>query len=265
MKTYFVDSFTDEKFKGNPAAVCLPDTELDSKTMQKIATEIGFSETAFIKQISDNVYSIRFFSPKTEIPLCGHATLASSKIVFDTTSFENIKFINYENVELFIEKAGNKIKMQFPVYDTEETAVSQKMIEALGISEVSNTRYSPKNKIILIEIKNAAELANLKPDFAALVNSHTGISGVLVTAVSDNEIFDFHYRYFWPWAGTNEDPVTGGVQTFLTKYWAEKLNKTKLNAYQSSLRTGMMRTELVDDKVFIFGEAVKVLEGEFIL
>ncbi|MBP1222842.1 PhzF family phenazine biosynthesis protein [Flavobacterium sp. 1355] len=265
MKTYFVDSFTNEKFKGNPAAVCLPERELDSKTMQSIAIEIGFSETAFIKQISDNIYSIRFFSPKTEIPLCGHATLASSKIIFDTTSFENIKFINCENVELFIEKTAAKIKMQFPVYDTEETEVPQKMTAALGISEIVNKRYSPKNKIILIEIKSAAELANLKPDFAALINSHTGINGVLVTAVSDNESFDFHYRYFWPWAGTNEDPVTGGIQTFLTKYWAQKLNKTKLNAYQSSLRTGSMRTELAEDKVFIFGEAVTVLEGQFIL
>lgn len=263
MKTYFVDSFTNEKFKGNPAAVCLPDTELDSQTIQSIATEIGFSETAFIKQISGNVYSIRFFSPKTEIPLCGHATLASSKIVFDTTSFQNIKFINAENVELIIEKVENKIKMQFPVYDTEETEVPQNMLEALGISEVTNKRYSPKNKIILIEIKSATELANLNPDFTALLNSHTGINGVLITAVSDNEKFDFYYRYFWPWAGTNEDPVTGGIQTFLTKYWAEKLNKTKLNAFQSSLRTGTMSTELIEDKVFILGEAVTVLEGEF--
>jgi PhzF family phenazine biosynthesis protein len=263
MKTYFVDSFTNEKFKGNPAAVCLPNKELDSETMQNIATEIGFSETAFIKQISDNNYSIRFFSPKTEIPLCGHATLASSKIVFDTTSFENIKFINAENVELPIAKVGNKIKMQFPVYDTQEIDVPQEMIDALGISEISNKRYSPKNKIILIEIKSAIELANLKPDFTALLNSYTGINGVLVTAVSDTENFDFHYRYFWPWSGTNEDPVTGGVQTFLTKYWSERLNKTKFNAYQSSSRTGTMSTELVADKVFILGEAVTVLEGEF--
>nr|WP_315242003.1 PhzF family phenazine biosynthesis protein [uncultured Flavobacterium sp.] len=265
MKTYFVDSFTNEKFKGNPAAVCLLERELESKTMQNIAIEIGFSETAFIKQISDNIYSIRFFSPKTEIPLCGHATLASSKIIFDTTLLQNIKFINYENVELFIEKVGNKIKMQFPVYDTEQIEVPQKMTEALGISEIVNKRYSPKNKIILIEIKSATELANLKPDFTALLNSHTGINGVLVTAVSDNETFDFHYRYFWPWAGTNEDPVTGGIQTFLTKYWAEKLNKTKFNAYQSSLRTGTMSTELLDDKIFILGEAVTVLKGEFVL
>lgn len=265
MKTYFVDSFTNEKFKGNPAAVCLPDITLDAESMQNIAAEIGFSETAFIKQITGNTYSIRFFSPKTEIPLCGHATLASSKIVFSTTSFDTIKFINHDNVELDIEKEGHKIKMQFPVYDTEPTEVPQKMLDALGISETIVKRYSPNNKIILIEIESAQELANLKPDFTALINSHTGISGVLVTAVSDHENFNFHYRYFWPWSGTNEDPVTGGVQTFLTKYWATRLNKNKLNAYQSSLRTGTMSTELLENKVSITGEAVIVLEGNFIL
>ncbi|MBL7723261.1 MAG: PhzF family phenazine biosynthesis isomerase [Chitinophagaceae bacterium] len=265
MKTYFVDSFTREKFKGNPAAVCLPDTVLEVDTMQKIATEIGFSETAFIKQISDNTYSIRFFTPKIEIPLCGHATLASSKILFETTSFDSIKFINCNNVELFVEKIENKIKMQFPVYDTEEIEMPQQMLDALGISEIVNKRYSPKNKIILLEIKSASELANLKPNFTALINSYSGINGVLVTAISDSESFDFHYRYFWPWAGTNEDPVTGGIQTFLTKYWATKLNKRKLNAYQSSLRTGTMSTEFLQDNVCILGEAVIVLEGQFIL
>ncbi len=265
MKTYFVDSFTSEKFKGNPAAVCLPDNNLDIDTMQKIATEIGFSETAFIKQITGNTYSIRFFTPKIEIPLCGHATLASSKVVFDTTSFDCITFINCNNVELFIEKVDNKIKMQFPVYDTEEIEVPQQMLDALRIFEIINKRHSPKNKIILLEIKSASELANLKPDFTALINSYTGINGVLVTAISDSESFDFHYRYFWPWAGTNEDPVTGGIQTFLTKYWATKLNKTKLNAYQASSRTGTMSTEFLQDKVYILGEAVTVLEGQFIL
>lgn len=265
MKTYFVDAFTDEKFKGNPAAVCLPDTILDADIMQKIATEIGFSETAFIKNITDNIYSIRFFTPKIEIPLCGHATLASSKIIFNTTSYDNIKFINCNNVELFIEKVESKIKMQFPSYETEQIEVPELMLNALGITQIVNKRYNHEHKIILIEIKSAMELSNLKPDFAALINSYTGINGVLVTAISDSENFDFHYRYFWPWAGTNEDPVTGSIQTFLTKYWATKLNKTKLNAYQSSLRTGTMSTELLQNNVCILGEAVIILEGKFIL
>jgi PhzF family phenazine biosynthesis protein len=265
MKTYFVDSFTNEKFKGNPAAICLPESALAVDTMQKIAAEIGFSETAFILNVSDNSYNIRFFTPKIEIPLCGNATLAAAKIIFDTTSFETIQFITCENIELWIEKVANKIKMQFPIYDTEEIEVPQSMFEALGVSEIVNTRYSPQNKIILIEIKTAIELTHLKPDFATLIKSYTGINGVLVTSISDSENFDFHYRYFWPWAGTDEDPVTGSIQTFLTKYWATKLNKTKLNAYQSSARTGTMSTELLPDKVCILGEAVTVLEGQFIL
>ena len=263
MKTYFVDSFTNQKFKGNPAAVCINESDLDNATMQSIATEIGFSETAFIKKISDDTYSIRFYTPKKEIPLCGHATLASSKIIFDTTTLENINFFNCENVELKIVKADDKIVMQFPVYETHELDIPKSILDAIGIDKTITTRFSPKNKIILIEIEDSATLANLKPDFPALINSYSDINGVLVTAQSNNSGFDFHYRYFWPWASTNEDPVTGGVQTFLTKYWATKLNKNKLKSFQSSLRTGMMTTELLQDKLLIYGEAVTVFEGEF--
>ncbi len=260
---YQIDSFTKEKFKGNPAAVCIVESDLASTIMQSIATEIGFSETAFIKQIADETYSIRFYSPKMEIPLCGHATLASSKIVFDTTTTQNINFFNSENIELKIRKDGDKIIMQFPVYETHDIDVPDSTLKAIGINKTVNTRFSPKNKIILIEIDNDETLAQLKPDFPSLINSYQGINGVLVTASSSNTDFDFHYRYFWPWAGTNEDPVTGGVQTFLTKYWASKLNKNKLKSFQSSLRTGMMTTELLQDKVLIYGEAVTVFEGEF--
>ena len=263
MKTFFVDSFTDQKFKGNPASVCLAETELSNSTMQSIAAEIGFSETAFIKKLDSDTYSIRFFTPKKEIPLCGHATLASSKIIFDLTGINAVTFINCENVEFKTSKGNDgRIAMQFPVYDTEEREVPKLMLDALGITTTVNTRYSPENKIILIEINNADELARLSPDFAALIKSYSGINGVLITARSNKTDFDFHYRYFWPWAGTNEDPVTGGVQTFLTKYWAGKLNKNKFKAFQPSLRTGMMSIELFPDKVLIYGEAVTVLEGE---
>jgi PhzF family phenazine biosynthesis protein len=263
MNTYFVDAFTNQKFKGNPAAVCIVESDLDSTIMQSIAREIGFSETAFIKIISGNTYSIRFYSPKMEIPLCGHATLAASKIIFDTTTHEEINFLNCENIELKIKKEGDTIVMQFPVYETHKIDVPNATLDALGIHKTIATRFSPTNKIILIEIDNADILADLKPDFLALINSYQGINGVLVTAKSNSSDFDFHYRYFWPWAGTNEDPVTGGVQTFLTKYWATKLNKNKLKAFQSSFRTGTMATELLQDKVLIYGEAVTVFEGAF--
>jgi len=263
MKTYFVDSFTNEPFKGNPAGVCLLDKELSKEKMQLIAKEIGFSETAFVKEnTGKSNYSIRYFSPKKEIPLCGHATLASSKIIFDNTGLTKITFLTGENVELKIKKENENIVMSFPVYDTTSLIVPTTMLVALGIEEVIKTSYSPKNKIVILEINGANTLAALKPDFDALVKSYNNINGVLVTAPSNSIDYDFHYRYFWPWAGTNEDPVTGGVQTFLTKYWSEKLNKKRLKAFQSSERTGFMTVELQDDKVLIYGNAVIVLEGD---
>lgn len=232
--------------------------------MQQIAKEIGFSETAFLQKTDNrNTYHIRYFSPKKEIPLCGHATLASAKIIFETTDAEQILFITGEQVELFITKEGDNIVMEFPVYETTSLTVPDAMLVALGLTQVTKTSYSPKNKIIILEINDSSTLAALKPDFIALLKSYENINGVLVTAPSNDNVYDYHYRYFWPWSGTNEDPVTGGVQTFLAKYWAIKLNKTRLKTFQSSERTGFMTVELKDDKVLIFGRALILLEGEF--
>ena len=265
IKTYFVDSFTTEPFKGNPAGVCLLEHDISPEKMLNIAAEIGFSETAFVKKMDgDGVYSIRYFSPKKEIPLCGHATLAAAKIVFEKTAIGAISFTTVENLNLTITKSGDNIVMEFPVYDLTPLATPPAVLHALGLETVINTSYSPKNKIILLEISDSATLAALKPDFNALIHSYEGINGVLVTAASNTSAYDFHYRYFWPWAGTNEDPVTGGVQTFLAKYWSTRLNKTKMKAFQSSQRTGFMTVELIGDKVLIYGTAVIVLEGNLI-
>ena len=115
----------------------------------------------------------------------------------------------------------------------------------------------------MIEIDSAEALEKLKPDFDALLKSQNQINGVLVTALCLDTVHDFHYRYFWPWSGTNEDPVTGGVQTFLARYWALKLNKNRLRAFQSSFRTGSMDLDLFDDKVSITSQAVIMLEGSW--
>jgi len=262
MKSYFVDAFTNEPFKGNPAGVCFLEQELDKEVMLKIAREFGFSETAFIQKTNKhNAYTIRYFSPKKEIPLCGHATLASAKVIFENTDVNEILFVTSENLELVIKKYNEEIMMEFPVYDTIAATIPPGTLAALGLEKVINTVYSPKNKIIVLEIGDSQLLAGLTPDFDALLKSYENINGILVTARSANEEYDFHYRYFWPWAGTNEDPVTGGVQTFLAKYWAEKLNKKEMKAFQSSQRTGTMTVELRDNKVMIFGKAVIVLEG----
>jgi PhzF family phenazine biosynthesis protein len=263
IKTYFVDSFTSEPFKGNPAGVCILDDEMGSEKMLKIANEIGFSETAFIRKINDDhLYSIRYFSPKKEIALCGHATLASAKIIFEKTQASTISFITGENLNLTIGKSGSNIIMEFPIYDTVPLTTPKSVLTSLGLNDVINSSYSPKNKIILLEIADTETLAALNPDFNALIISYENINGVLVTAPSSTDQYDYHYRYFWPWAGTDEDPVTGGVQTFLAKYWSTRLSKKRMNAFQSSQRTGFMTVELNGDKVLIYGTAVIVFEGD---
>jgi len=262
METYIVDSFTDEAFKGNPAGVCFPQQEISDDKMLAIARELGLSETAFVKLSAENdSYRIRYFSPKQEIPLCGHATLASAKVLFKKTGVKNVLFVTAENVHLPVTETDGEITMTFPIYETVDIEVPQAVLDALQIKTVNNKAYNKQNKIILLEIDAAAHLAALSPDFNALVNSYTGINGVLVTAKSNKAGYDYDYRYFWPWAGTNEDPVTGGVQTFLAKYWSVRLNKTRMKAFQSSSRTGYMYIELKDDSVLIKSQAIIVLEG----
>lgn len=261
IKTFIVDAFTKEKFKGNPAGVCLLENDIKDATMLSIAQELGLSETAYIRRIErDNTFSIRYFSPKMEIPLCGHATLAAAKVIFKNFEINEIHFINVEQIDLLVKRQCDEIIMQFPVYDTITVTVPLTMLEALGLKGVINTALSKKNKIILLEISDPDILAALNPNFNALLNSYQNINGVLVTAPSSNKDYDYYYRYFWPWAGTNEDPVTGGVQTFLAKYWSEKLNKKIMKAFQSSKRTGYMTVELQKDKVLISSQAVITFE-----
>jgi PhzF family phenazine biosynthesis protein len=263
IETYIVDSFTDQPFKGNPAGVCLLQKELSENQMLSIAKELGFSETAFISKIDNKSnYSIRFFSPVMEIPLCGHATLASSKVIFQNESFEEINFHNIQKLQLNIKKEGEFIKMEFPIYNTIDATTPKELLDALGINEITNSEFNKETKILLIEIESPDILLNLNPNFEQLKKSHNSINGVLVTAKSNKEDFDFESRYFWPWSGTNEDPVTGGTHTFLAKYWSKRLNKTKMNSFQCSERTGFMEVELLsNEKMTIKGKAQLTLKG----
>ncbi|NND34330.1 MAG: PhzF family phenazine biosynthesis protein [Saprospiraceae bacterium] len=267
MKTYIVDSFTDKAFAGNPAGVCLLEHPISSDIMLSIAGELGFSETAFLsKKGRDNTYSIRFFSPKREIPLCGHATLASSHVIFRNTDHSKIHFINMNGLHLFAEKKGESIMMEFPSYKTIPSRAPESLLHALGIEDVVSVEFNVETQILLLEITETEILSNLTPDFVALEKSHSGINGVVVTAGSQDGEFDFHSRYFWPWSGTNEDPVTGGTHTFLTPYWGKKLGKKKMRAFQSSKRGGFMNVEIANnDNVRISGQAVIIFEGTLFL
>jgi len=266
METYIVDSFTDEAFKGNPAGVCILSTAISEDKMLKIAQELNLSETAFIQQKeNENSYSIRYFSPVMEIPLCGHATLASAKVLFENSNLNEIQFTTFQNLAIITKKTGNEITMEFPVYETEPATVPLALLDALGLSSFKNCAYNNETNILLLEISSTEALGKLTPDFEALVKTHNTINGVLVTAASSGE-YDFHSRYFWPWSGSNEDPVTGATHTFLTKYWSKRLNKTKMKSFQASKRTGFLKIELIENnQLLIKGEAVLIFKGQLLI
>lgn len=262
IKTYIIDAFTTALFKGNQAAVCLLENELDENTMLNIAKEFGFSETAFVVKQNTDSFSIRYFSPAQEIPLCGHATLASSKALF--TEYEDLPKITFYTRFGHVLKIFRKeelIEMYFPLHDTEKSTADEEIKKALGISEILNCEYNKFHNILLMEIQSGVVLQNLKPDFYALRNIKTTVSGVLLTAKSVHKNYDYEYRYFFPWSGVDEDPVTGGVQSFLGKYWANKLDKKIMRAYQSLARTGSMEVELMKDSVVIRSSAVIFSSG----
>jgi PhzF family phenazine biosynthesis protein len=262
IRTFIVDAFTDTPFKGNPAGVCFVDPQLTDERMLQIAQELNLSETAFLSPLGPvGTFAIRYFSPKMEIPLCGHATLVSAKVIFSTNELTEVHFINIQDLKLSARELDGQITMEFPVYETRPADAPPALLSALGIEVIRNAVFNEETRILLLETSDTEQLARLDPDFGALQRSHDSINGVLVTAPSVSDGYDFHSRYFWPWSGTNEDPVTGGTHTFLVNYWATRLGKTKMKSFQSSKRTGFMDVELVDGKLLIQSQAVIVFEG----
>lgn len=266
MKTFIVDSFTDKRFFGNPAGVCIVQKPLGYDEMLAIAQELNLSETAFVSATDDsNQFFIRYFSPKMEIPLCGHATLGSARVIFHLWGIQDIEFLTGGGLSLPVRATPNQISMVFPVYKTIPAVAPELLIRSLGLTDVSNVAYNEELKILLLEIADCQALSRLSPDFAALLKSHDSINGVVVTAPSKGDGFDFHSRYFWPWSGTDEDPVTGGTHTFLAKYWSERLGRKKMRSFQSSRRSGSMDVEVSNDELVITSQAIIVLEGNLLI
>jgi predicted PhzF superfamily epimerase YddE/YHI9 len=163
---------------------------------------------------------------------------------------------------LELSNSTDQIEMVFPVHETQKSLFPDDLKNAIGIKDIINCEYNEDHNILMVEIESSMELQNLSPDFVALKQIKTPFSGVLVTSRSTKTNYNFEYRYFWPWSGSNEDPVTGGVQSFLCKYWSLKLDKKVLNAFQCSERTGSMSVELRGDKTVITSNAVIFLAGE---
>jgi PhzF family phenazine biosynthesis protein len=252
---YQADAFTDKLFGGNPAAIC-PLTEwLPAETMQKIAVENNLAETAyFVKQ--DDGYGLRWFTPEFEIDLCGHATLASAHIIFTELGYtgQTINFYTQKAGTLTVTKDGDKYVLDFPSRPPIPIEVPNGLTEAMGKEPTAVLRS--RDYFLVYDTED--DIRDIAPDFFALSKMDT--VGVIVTAPGKD--VDFVSRFFAPAAGIPEDPVTGSAHCNLIPYWAEKLGKDKLHAYQISARKGELWCENKGDRVLMSGKAVTYLKGE---
>jgi PhzF family phenazine biosynthesis protein len=253
---YQADAFTDTLFGGNPAAVCPLDTWLPDATMQKIAAENNLAETAFFVK-KNNGYLLRWFTPEFEIDLCGHATLATAHILFTELGYSEptIYFETMKAGVLTVTKNGDKYTLDFPSRPAEPAIIPTGLTQALGVTEPLEFLRS---RDYMLVYDNEDEILNCKPDFNLLAKFD--VVGIIIT--SPGKEVDFVSRFFAPAAGIPEDPVTGSAHCNLIPYWAEKLGKNELHAYQQSARKGELWCELKGDRVLMSGKAVTYLKGE---
>lgn len=289
---FIVDAFTSEPFGGNPAAVCLLKEDIPDQTKQQIAMEMNLSETAFVvslaKQPADNDFtvskrfSLRWFTPTTEVPLCGHATLASATILFYMKGNEQeLEFTTIHSGVLTARRTEDKgVEMQLPInppninLDVDDTSSIWKLVRAvLQDSPLApkHVRLSPTTKKLLVRLgdqftRNQLESLTPKLDVLMAINTSNRVRGIIVTMSGQGTKYDFLSRYFAPWVGIPEDPVTGSAHTVLAHYWSEQLNgKSKLFARQCSPRGGELGLELKHGtgQVTIKGKGTVVLAGNF--
>lgn len=253
---YQIDAFTNKVFGGNPAAVCLLDKWLPDSTLQRIAQENNLSETAFFVPKGGKL-SLRWFTPVSEVDLCGHATLATAYVIFNHTDYmqQEITF-STKSGNLTVKKTKHGITMDFPSWDIKPIKNNTVLTDAIGSKPLAIYH----GKYWLAEFKTENDIICLSPDFKALY-SIDDINFLIATAPSDNKDIDFVSRFFCPKLGIDEDPVTGSAHCILTPFWSKRLNKKVLNAYQASERGGYIRCELGNNRVKLSGNATLYLKG----
>lgn len=255
LSIYQVDAFTSRLFGGNPAAVVPLQEWLSDEQMQKIAMENNLSETAFFVP-EGNDFNLRWFTPTTEVDLCGHATLATAHVLFNEMNYEKDEIIFQTKSGLLrVQKDGSRLMMNFPAAEVQKTKAPAKLYEALGINAPADVF---KSDDLMVVLNSEKEVTDLQPDFKMLKNIET--RGVIVTA--PGEEVDFVSRFFAPKVGVNEDPVTGSAHTKLIPYWSKRLAKKELWARQISKRGGELIGRVNNGRVEIIGNAITYLKGE---
>lgn len=259
LEIYHVNSFTSLGLEGNPAGVCITEHALEDQVMLEIAARIAFSETAFL---SLDDLRLRWFTAKVEVNLCGHATLATAHVLREKglLSADEAIIFNTLSGKLKVKVEAQQIIMDFPTANIDfTTPIDRDLIEYLGIDSSDVCCFGTFATKHFIEVSNEQQLLNLKPDFEKL--KHLSARGVVVTAKSDSSKVDFVSRYFAPWVGVNEDPVTGSAHCALATFWGSRLNKTIMTGYQASQRGGVVKVEIVSSScVKLIGEALSVVK-----
>ena len=255
-----VDAFTDEPFKGNPAGVMIVAEDISPDWMQKVALEMNLSETAFIFP-GKNEFQIRYFTPTKEVPLCGHATLASAHIIYELGLKAENEMIAFKakGADLTIKKENDWIVMDFPKYPIQKIDIHQDFKRLVGFEPIE--MYSSIYDWVIAIAENEDDILNAQPNFE-LLNEKNGLGHLMITSRSASKRADIVVRCFAPVSGINEDPVTGSAHCALTPLWSEKLGKTELNSLQLSKRTGFLQVKLNGDSVEIKGKAITIFEAK---
>ncbi|MFI5322629.1 MAG: PhzF family phenazine biosynthesis protein [Thermodesulfobacteriota bacterium] len=257
IEIYQLDAFTDKPFGGNPAAVCILPGPADAEWMQNVARDMNLPETAFLYR-ENNGFHLRWFTPTVEVELCGHATLASANVLWESGHVPRGAVIEFYTLigTLTAAMNGGMIELDFPSEPEQEATAPPALTESLGVKPV----YVGRNRFdYLVEVESANEVRGIKPDFELL--GTIPVRGVMVTSASDSPEYDFVSRFFGPASGINEDPATGSAHCCLGPYWEKKLGKSEFLAYQASERGGVIGVRVMGLRVKLLGKAVTIFKG----
>jgi PhzF family phenazine biosynthesis protein len=261
-----VDAFTDRKYAGNPAAVCILSESADERWMQDVAAEMNLSETAFVRRLdADATFSLRWFTPKKEVDLCGHATLATAHVLWEDEQLATTAPARFETRSglLTALRTSAGIELDFPSQPVTEELTDADALAELSAAIQAPIRFAGRSRLdLLVDVETEERVRGLRPDIRRL--EQFPARGVIVTGRASTGGHDFVSRFFAPRVGVDEDPVCGSAHCCLGPYWAEKLGRNSLSGHQVSCRGGVVKVRVEGSRVVLIGHAVTVLRGELV-
>jgi PhzF family phenazine biosynthesis protein len=261
LPVYVLDSFTADRFKGNPTVVCVLEEEMSSGAMHAIAKEFNLPVAAFISHPFLSPVRIRYFTSTGEIPACGHATLAAAFVVAELTGKSTASFVTVENRRIDTRQQDMLIYMQYPKFGSRPYEHHPGLLKAMSIDKVASSFFCGELDTLFLEMEDPLLLKQIQPDFAEMMRCEPSLIEIVVTSTSDDPQYDYLLRSFCPWIGIDEDPVTGSVHSVLGPFWYSRLRRPRMQVYQASERGGQLVVKALPDSVELGGRVVVTLRG----